>query len=285
MATSHEGNEGNVGNRGRGALGVGPSVLPDRVDLPWATYQNMENKRLTERVWPDRAWEGAWFAWPILADFAQAVTLHKTQHAVDDTNLWLDAPQSTANEDAELDRLIKDAEAERADALGEIIAQHEGFIDYFHALMCVTPQSHPLTCRLLHVGSLIGAYVSMHFKMVHKLRRPAHRAPALMPPVPMPGHPSYPSGHATQAYLMAGCVEEALDKANVPNGLKQSLQHLAKRIARNREIAGLHYTNDTDAGQTLAGHTLSALKKLASFKLLVEGDAGAGVKGAKDEWP
>ena len=90
---------------------------------------------------------------------------------------------------------------ERADALGEILSQNDEFRSDFIAILGVTPQSHPATCRLLHIAELVGIMVSMHFKEVHKRRRPSQVCPALRPPIPLPGHASYPSGHATQAYL------------------------------------------------------------------------------------
>jgi len=40
------------------------------------------------------------------------------------------------------------------------------------------------------------------------------------------------------------------------------LQALADRIARNREIAGLHYPSDTQAGIDLAGKTHTLLGSL-----------------------
>ena len=57
------------------------------------------------------------------------------------------------------------------------------------------------------------------------------------------------------------------------------MQALAARIARNREIAGLHYPSDTAAGIELAGKiwvTLQDEGKSKEFNKLIE--------GAKDEW-
>lgn len=160
--------------------------------------------------------------------------------------------------DAELDELVRAAEDERADALGEIIAQNDGFLSYFLAAMAISPKSHPRTCLLLYIGSLVGAYVSMHFKGVYQRGRASQRAPALLPPIPVPGHPSYPSGHSTQAHLMALCA-----LAGMPNDIRSTfrpvLLALADRIARNREIAGLHFGSDSRAGEALARQILAIL--------------------------
>ena len=102
--------------------------------------------------------------------------------------------------------------------------------------------------------------------------RPSQVCPALMPPVPVPGHPSFPSGHATQAMLMALCAEAALAKSTViiPTPLQDAwrplLQTLAGRIARNREIAGLHFESDTNGGLELAAEAFKKLSAGAKFK-------------------
>jgi hypothetical protein len=152
----------------------------------------------------------------------------------------------------ELNALVRLAEDERPDALGEILAQADGFSSYFMAALGISPRTHPNTCLMLHIGSLIGCYGSMHFKNLYQRRRPSQLAPGLMPPIPVPGHPAYPSGHSTQAHLMVLCVRQALPGGPVRNRLTVVLNELAARIARNREIAGLHYESDSKAGANLA---------------------------------
>jgi hypothetical protein len=271
MAGSNEGNEGNEGNAGNaGRSGGAFGVLPDRVDFPFITEGNIAARRLAATTWQDRSWTGDWYAWLMLVDFARTVDLPyvKPPGTLGATQLWVATPAETQalmpgtpNDEDELRRLRRLAEDERADALGEIIDQNRGFIDYFIAAMSISPRSHPATCRLLFVGSLIGAYVSMHFKGLHQRRRPSQRAPALSPPIEMPGHASYPSGHATQARLMARCVEAALPPGpdHIRAQLGEVLDTLAARIARNREIAGLHFPSDTFAGSKLADDAFNIL--------------------------
>ena len=90
--------------------------------------------------------------------------------------------------------------------------------------------------------------------------------PGLLPPIATPGHASFPSGHATQAQLVFRCLSSVLASPPPPPtpplvvGGSLSLQEmfdragkeLAIRIARNREIAGLHYPSDSLGGQILA---------------------------------
>lgn len=61
-----------------------------------------------------------------------------------------------------------------------------------------------------------------------------------------PGHPSYPSGHSTQAHLVAELY------ARMFPDLRVRLIEAARGVARRREIAGLHFATDSDAGATLA---------------------------------
>ena len=80
--------------------------------------------------------------------------------------------------------------------------------------------------------------------------RPWHCDPLLSRMFPKghamyPGHPSYPSGHSTQAHTVAG-----LFARRAPH-LEKPLLDVAARIALNREIAGLHFPSDSAAGRFL----------------------------------
>jgi len=68
-----------------------------------------------------------------------------------------------------------------------------------------------------------------------------------------PGHGSYPSSHATLAYLYAG----VLQRAGI--GDPHKLQGSAADVAVNREIAGVHYPSDTQGGIELARQILEAM--------------------------
>ena len=113
---------------------------------------------------------------------------------------------------------------------------------------------------------VVAAFTVLYYKNgvsdVYQPRpRPSQVCPALLPPVPVPGHPSYPSGHATEAHLIEFVLNEVfalLNDSKRATAMKYDLAALATRIARNREIAGLHYPTDSSAGQKLATdiHTL-----------------------------
>lgn len=79
-----------------------------------------------------------------------------------------------------------------------------------------------------------------------------------------PGHPAYPSGHATQAHALAivlGFVKPALATKFI---------EAAQRVAENREVAGLHYASDSAAGWALAKHLVGLLMLNQEFSDLVK---------------
>jgi hypothetical protein len=110
--------------------------------------------------------------------------------------------------------------------------------------------------------------------MKQKLRfdrvRPSYLDPTLTTAIPIPPHPAYPSGHATHAYLRAQLLSR-LDPKNAAVYMAS-----AARIARNREIAGLHYPSDSEAGRLLAEQLFAALVRDPAFV--------AQFRKAKREW-
>jgi membrane-associated phospholipid phosphatase len=210
----------------------------------------------------DRNWAARWYAFRVLKQFAgtgwDTVALND---ALADTLIDLkNTPTGGTKtfQELEIIELVNAARDERASALGEILAQDVEFITAFMEALSMTPGSHPRTYRVLHIASLIGSYCALYYKDIFERPRPSWECPALMPPVPVPGHASYPSGHATQAYLfwltikyMLGIVSPALPAADI-TAVGETLSALAHRVARNREIAGLHYPSDSKAGKDLA---------------------------------
>ena len=200
---------------------------------------------------------------------------------------------NAASTTAELDLLVAAARDERASALGEILSQDVEFITDFMELLTITPGSHPNTYRVLHAASLVGSYAVLYYKGLRERPRPSQLRPALLPPVPVPGHASWPSGHATQAWLMMLSIEfvltgrvagRVLDDPLGPTGdlgvISSNLRTLAMRIARNREIAGLHYPSDSAYGRELAKTIAPFLTAMAAATWF-----NKAVTAAKGEWP
>jgi len=245
-----------------------------------------EKIRTNLKAYDERHWTAQWGAWRVLDEFTRLAW----NEAADDkmTEDWAEAtdPEFTRGELLELARSARD---ERAAAMPEILSQHVEFITDFMALLSMTPGSHSATYRVLHIGSLIGSYASLHYKArTHwgdRLQpgprpRPSHLNPALVPPVPVPGHPAFPSGHATQSMLMAFCIIHVLHDAGIkpdtPDGalFAANLTALARRIARNREIAGLHYPSDSGAGRDLALALYAPLRSIEPFRDAIEAASG-----------
>ena len=172
--------------------------------------------------------------------------------------------------DWEFDRLLRASVDERPDALGEIIAQDKEFLTYFMDLLSFGPASHPATTKVMHAASLIGLFCVQYWKNRYKRVRPAHLFPGLLPPVATPGHSSFPSGHATQAQLVFRCLLQLLSKVPIGSSAQSpytianpAAGRLARRIARNREIAGLHYPSDSAGGRYLADKIFNNILDLA----------------------
>jgi PAP2 superfamily len=85
-----------------------------------------------------------------------------------------------------------------------------------------------------------------------------------------PGHPAYPSGHSTQVHIVAELYARMFPTK------REALFAAAYGVARNREIAGLHYASDTVAGRKLAVQLVDAFLKVPRLNMLFE--------QAKREW-
>jgi hypothetical protein len=192
-------------------------------------------------------WSPTWQAWRILGDFGSTHW---------QTSIVVTPPQPPAIQEIEaLKTMVLD---ERPDALGEILGQDKEFMRYFLAVMGATSNTHPATFLVLNAANMVATMAVMYFKSTFDRVRPSQLVPALLPPVLVPGHASYPSGHSTQAHLFARCATAIL-QATPGQGISLVLTRLADRIARNREIAGLHYPSDTAAGVSLASSLFSIL--------------------------
>lgn len=71
--------------------------------------------------------------------------------------------------------------------------------------------------------------------------------------IELPNHASYPSGHASSVYFLYEMTKNnsILEKKN---------KDLAKKISENREIAGLHYKDDTNFGKFIGEQLVIILK-------------------------
>jgi membrane-associated phospholipid phosphatase len=219
-----------------------------------------------------RDWAAKWNAYRLLFEFLDpgiggGISPTIIQAVDDEWDAHVPVPGPGPAHD-EIALLVRFARDERAEALGEILSQDAEFITDFMSLLSITPGSHGKMYRLLHGASLIALYAAQYFKGEHphtrNRPRPSQVCPALMPPIPLPGHASFPSGHATQAYLLAFCINEVLAGKAFRSQIFRNARVLARRIARNREIAGLHYPSDSWGGEVLAHELFTALNAMAA---------------------
>jgi PAP2 superfamily len=105
---------------------------------------------------------------------------------------------------------------------------------------------HPSVYALLHVTLEVAAAAAYLFKHLFAIPRPATLWDNIEPLIAAPGHASFPSGHATQAYAAVEVLKQLLG-ANAGG----NPDALAANIADNRVVAGVHYKFDSEAGEAL----------------------------------
>ena len=88
--------------------------------------------------------------------------------------------------------------------------------------------------------------VVMSIKRTYDRVRPSLLDNRIKPSIEVPGHPAYPSGHSIQCYIAYNYL-----KKKYPEREDEFLK-IADKIAKNREIAGVHYKSDTKYGKLLA---------------------------------
>jgi hypothetical protein len=161
--------------------------------------------------------------------------------------------------------------------MAEIVAQSVSFTSSFTALLGLQDGSKPHTRTLIHTAVAVGMMAALRWKERYARARPATVFPLLVPAIATPPHPAYPSGHATQAFLVARLIAGALPAGTLADDLRELLKAMAARIAGNREIAGLHFRSDTEAGERLA-------RALAPLVLSLGRVRDAVIPGVQAEW-
>ncbi len=145
----------------------------------------------------------------------------------------------------------------RADRASEIVAELPFPLPFWASVIGLSAHRHGKTLQLLDLAFSLAFHVEMRFKHIFAISRPVEHSPQIQPMVPTPGHGSWPSGHATEAFLVATLMESLLNAASPSGGTRngrasrEQLQRLAARIAVNRTVAGLHYPVDSAAGRLL----------------------------------
>ena len=135
--------------------------------------------------------------------------------------------------------------------LEDIFDEAEDYLPRFMHACGIDPRVHVHTVRLMETLDQVAFAVAMHFKLAFKRARPSQLNRKLYPSILVPAHHSFPSGHSTQANLIALALNAVFADTNFST-LAAHLDQVALDVAENREWAGVHYATDTQLGKDLA---------------------------------
>jgi acid phosphatase (class A) len=208
----------------------------------------------TDEMWDPYYRRNVYMHELLATDWRDAITL----------DAW-DAGEVAAEIKALLVLKTTEREANLPDILKQVKAPFEYFLDAIGVPTGTTATgANPRIWELMYLGDSLGSLIGQFYKIRFKRLRPSVLEPAVEPVIAVPGHPSYPSNHSTQAHLVS------LFLAEVARPRTEVLMKLAWEIGVNRERAGLHYRSDTMAGKDLAAQVFALLKRGPAFLELLE---------------
>jgi hypothetical protein len=158
----------------------------------------------------------------------------------------------------------------RDERMPEILVQLGDITSFFGAIDQLDATHTPNTLLLLHAASGFAGTITQRIKLAFDAPRPVAFSPRLQPVIATPSHASLPSGHATEAFLLAGILTLLRSGSVVRSAA--DMEHrfrLASRVAINRTVAGVHYPIDSGAGAVLG-------MALAEHLWAVAGQGSAG---------
>ncbi|MDO5703893.1 MAG: phosphatase PAP2 family protein [Paracoccus sp. (in: a-proteobacteria)] len=138
----------------------------------------------------------------------------------------------------------------RDDRMAEILVQTQDLIPFFATLQPLEPERCRRIHEMLEVAMSVATMAVMRIKLALGCPRPDQFSSRIQPLVDMPAHGAFPSGHATQSFLLAGLLTLLNDPGARLNADSQMFR-MASRIAVNRTVAGVHYPADSAAGAML----------------------------------
>ena len=155
-------------------------------------------------------------------------------------SLAIDPPPSDNLEEAKLLHSMQQVRTSiQVEAIQE---QNENPVPLFWQRTGVNERDFPMWSAYINEAVLDTESVLLYFKKFFNRPRPTVVLPTIQPPVPVPWHAAYPSGHATQAVVIAALLSKLSPEAG---GV---LMNFALEVGHNRELAGLHYPSDTRMG-------------------------------------
>ena len=162
---------------------------------------------------------------------------------------------------AQADDVLR-AAVEREDRLPEILSQAASLWAFFESVSGVSLERAPAYAELVLAAEDWALKLLMLLKHNVAARRPIELSSLVHPVIPTPGHGSLPSGHAALAAFNTELLRLMLYDSGQPHRVK-ALDRLARRIAFNRVVAGVHFPVDSQAGYVIGRQLARALATLA----------------------
>ena len=162
----------------------------------------------------------------------------------------------------QIDKVMR-AAIEREDRLPEILSQSADIWPFFESLTGVQLDQVPRVAELLAVGNDWALHLLMSLKHQVAARRPYQESTLVMPVISTPGHGSMPSGHATMAAFTSELLHIMLYRDAAVPARSDHLDRLARRIAFNRVVAGVHFPADSQVGYALGTQLARLMSALA----------------------
>lgn len=163
----------------------------------------------------------------------------------------------------QVDKVLR-AAVQREERLPEILVQCDDLWSYFRWISGLDAGRTPITWEVLTAAWQWATPLVMALKNQVAGLRPFQRSSRVLPIIPTPQHGTLPSGHATMAALTSEILHALVfDQQSDPR--PAHLDRLARRIAFNRVVAGVHFPADSAAGYALG------LQMAAHFVSLVKG--------------
>ena len=138
----------------------------------------------------------------------------------------------------------------RDDRLSEISTQQDDLLSYFGSVALLDDQRRLRTLEILEAAVRLAIHVELKVKHLCRVPRPVDFSREVQPIVQTPDHSAFPSGHSTEAFLIATLMHRLMTGKGPKDGVGASAQlyRLAHRIASNRTVAGVHFPVDSAAG-------------------------------------
>ncbi|MEM6885566.1 MAG: phosphatase PAP2 family protein [Verrucomicrobiota bacterium] len=156
---------------------------------------------------------------------------------------------------------------QRAEAKAGVLAEQDvnefilGGIRYGDLM---DPIKYPATKALLDTVYYDLGVTVFTLKQKFDRVRPSFLESQLELLIPNPQHPAYPSGHSTCAHTFALVLGDLVPER------KELMWQDAGGIAFRREVAGVHYASDSQAGKDLSRQIYTEFQKSVVYQKLLE---------------